>query len=275
MRRTDARFDPEKWRARYGPWAVVTGASRGIGYAFACRLAAAGLHIALVGRDLPLLAGAADELGSRHGVQTLAVRADLAEAEGRALVCERTADVDVGLVVLNAGDGCEGAFAKHALDDERRVVSLNVVATLELSHVFAGRLQRRGRGGLIIVSSLLAYQGAPYAANYAATKAYGLVLGESLHFELRPHGVDVLAVTPGPTTTGAAQRVGRQRFPDSQWCTASHVVDSALGALGRRASVVPGALNNLMLWAGGLPAREARSYMIGRVAKELAGEREV
>jgi uncharacterized protein len=261
----------EKWRARYGPWGVVTGASRGIGYAFASRLAAAGLHLVLVGRNHSLLAKAADELSSRHGVNTLVVRADLAEPDGPALVRERTVDVDVGLVVLSAGDGCEGEFSEHALDDERRVVRLNVLATLDLSHVFAGRLQKRGCGGLIIVSSLLAYQGSPYAANYAATKAYGLVLGESLHFELQPHGVDVLALAPGPTMTGAAQRVDRRRFLNSQWCTPTHVVDTALGALGRRASAVPGAVNNLMLWAGGLPAREARSHMIGRIAKELTG----
>jgi short-subunit dehydrogenase len=264
----------DEWRARYGPWAVVTGGSRGIGHAFADRLAAAGLHVALVGRSGTALATAAGALRARHGVQSADVVADLAEPEGGAAVTARTRDLDVGLVVLSAGDGCEGAFAEHVLEDERRVVRLNVLATLELSHTFARRLKQRGRGGLIVVSSMLAYQGAPYAANYAATKAYALVLAESLHFELRSHGVDVLAVAPGPTRTAAASRVDQQRLPSSQWCTADHVADTALAALGRRASVVPGALNNLLVWAGGLQGREARSYAIGRVAENVAGARD-
>lgn len=226
----------------------------------------------LIGRHHADLVKAADDLATSHGVQTRVIAADLAQAEGCAVVCERTQDIDPGLVVLNAGDGCKGEFSGHALADEQRVVYLNVLATLELSHAFARRLEGRKRGGLIIVSSMLAYQGAPFAANYAATKAYGLVLAESLHFELRRHGVDVLAVAPGPTTTGAPDRVDRRHFPAQQLCTARQVVDTALGALGRRASVVPGALNNLMLWAGGQPAREARSHLVGRVAEQLTDE---
>lgn len=257
-----------EWRTRYGPWALVTGASRGIGFAFASRLAARGLDLILVARDASQLSQAAAGLEARYAIRTLAISADLAEPEGRELVLAGTAEVDAGLVVLNAGDGCEGEFSEHSLEDEQRIVSLNVLSTLELTHTFARRLTTRGRGGLVIVSSLLAYQGAPYAANYAATKAYGLVLAESLHFELRPRGVDVLAVVPGPTKTETG-RVEAMRFPASQWCTADHVVDSALGALGRRASVVPGAVNNLLLW-GGLVGREATSHMVGRIARDIA-----
>jgi short-subunit dehydrogenase len=204
-------------------------------------------------------------------VEVVTLPSDLADAEACARVCERTRDVDVGFVVLAAGDGCQGELTSHTLADERRVAQLNVFATLELTHAFAERLQARRRGGLVIVSSLLAFQGAPSAANYAATKAYGLVLAESLHFELRRHGVDVLGLAPGPTTD-ASSRVDHRRFPARQWLTAAQVVDAALGALGRRASVVPGAINNLLLWAGGHSAREARSHLIGRVAATLTDE---
>ena len=203
---------------RFGPWAVVTGASSGIGAAFARELAARGVHLVLVARRAEQLSALGDQLTRAHGVQTRVVGLDLGAATAVATLLERTADLEVGLVVASAGFGSCGPLLEQDADSEAAMVDVNCRAVLQLVHGFGQRLQKQRRGALVLLSSLVAFQGAPYASNYAATKAYVQALAEGVARELRPHGVQVLACAPGPVHTGFAARarmaMGRALQPE-------------------------------------------------------------
>ena len=185
-----------------GPWAIITGASAGIGAGFARRLAAEGLNLVLVARRAPLLESLAAELRASHGVEVRAHPADLSEPDAAEALATATADLDVGLLVANAGAARMGAFLKVGLRELAAMARLNVTTQLALAHHFATRFAARPQGGgLLLVSSTVAYQGIPYAANYSGAKAYLLNLGEALNHELRGSGVHVTVLVPGPTDT--------------------------------------------------------------------------
>ena len=228
---------------RYGPWAVVTGASDGIGRAFAEQLAAAGLSVVLVARRTRELDALSAELAERHGVETRAVATDLSDAAGRRTVADATRGLDVGLFVAAAGFGSSGPFLTGDVDDELAMLGLNCAAVYEQSHQFARRFSQRGRGGIVLLSSIVAYQGVPRAAHYAATKAYIQSLSEALHLELKPHGIDVLACAPGPVDSGFASRADMDM---SRTVAPAAVARGALAALGRRSTVAPGGLSKLL-----------------------------
>jgi short-subunit dehydrogenase len=256
-------------RERLGPWALVTGASSGIGEAFAHRLAREKLSLVLVARRGDVLESLATVLEKDHGIETRVIAADLARDGAVDVVARETEDLDIGLVVSNAGTGNPGAFAKCDLEVERAIIRLNVTTPMELARVFAPRLVPRKRGGIVFVSSAMAFQGTPYMANYAATKAYVLVLGESLHEELKPSGVDVLVVAPGATETPGKDLhpIDYDRIP-VHWMQPEEVVDSALGSLGKRAVVVPGARNHLLACFGsGLWTRRRVGALLGEFAR--------
>lgn len=255
-----------RWRERYGPWAVVTGASDGIGRELARALAAAGLDLVLVARRRPRLEELAAELGQRHDVATRVLAADLGPVEGARTVMAETEDLDVGLLVASAGFGSSGNLVESRLEDELAMVDVNCRALLALSHGFGRRLARRGRGGIVLLSSILAFQGVPRAANYAATKAYVQSLAEGLHAELAPLGVDVLASAPGPTHSGFADRAS-MRLGLAQ--SSSSVARATLGALGRRTTVRPGWLSKLLGYPLAALPRWGRSRIVGRVMKGM------
>jgi uncharacterized protein len=246
---------------RYGPWAVVTGASSGIGRAIATQLAQAGVDLVLVARRGAQLDDLAADLESRHCVRTRVLAVDLASAAGRDTVRDRTADLDVGLLVANAGYGTSGPLHTADSEDERDLLAVNAQAVLDLTQHFAGRLVARGRGGMILLSSIVALQGVAGTANYAASKAYVHTLGEGLHDELRPHGVDVLIAAPGPVASGFGSRAGLNEtgmVPDE-------VARATLAALGRRRLVRPGRLSKLLGWSLAVAPRRVRSRILARV----------
>jgi short-subunit dehydrogenase len=176
---------------------------------------------------------------------------DLSKDGAADYVADATRDLDLGLVVSNAGMGHPGAFLKSDPRAERAIVQLNATTPMELARAFGRRLVSRGMGGLVFVSSAMAFHGAPYMASYAATKAFTLVFAESLHVELKPAGVDVLVVAPGATDTPA-----RHLYPIDwaklpiKWMTPAAVVDAALSSLGKRALVVPGMRNQFIASIG-------------------------
>ena len=198
---------------RFGPWAVVTGASSGIGRAFAEQLAASGLNLVLASRRAELLDRLGEELADRHRVEFRSVPVDLAAPDGPAVLAEASAGLDVGLLVSNAGDMLLGEFTGLEPDLLARETQLNVTAHLILTRRFAPRLIERRRGGILLVSSLAGLQGVPYIANYSAAKAYILALGEAVHRELTPHGVHVSVLLPGATDTPMVARFGARDTP--------------------------------------------------------------
>jgi len=252
----------ERFRERYGPWAVVTGASSGIGREVAIELAEAGLNLVLVARSHGVLEEMAEDLVTRRGIETRAVAADLALGAGTDAVETATRDLDVGLLVAAAGFGTSGPFLDASLEKELEMLDVNCRAPLEMSLRFGRRFAARGRGGIVLMGSLVGFQGTPNAANYAATKAYVQTLGEALHAELAPLGVDVMVSAPGPTHSSFASRAGMRMGAALE---PADVARATLGALGRRTTALPGALTKLLTYSLVPLPRGARVRIMGRV----------
>jgi uncharacterized protein len=251
---------------RYGPWAVVTGASDGIGRAFAHCLAAQGLQLVLVARREAVLLELAAELKRSHGTQCLVVAADLADLESVQRLAERTAALDVGLLVAAAGFGTSGPLLDAELGSETAMADLNCTSVLAQAWHFGRRFSKRGRGGVVFMSSLLAFHGTPRAAHYAATKAYVQTLAEGLRVEWEPLGVDVIASAPGPIRTGFAARANLQM---AQALPAEVVARVTMQALGRKTTVRPGWLSKLLGWSLATLPRWGQVMVITQVMKGM------
>lgn len=256
----------ERLRTRYGPWAVVTGASSGIGRELALRLAAAGLHLVLVARSEAALEQLAADLAVQYRIDVRVIAADLALASGVESVATRTRDLDVGLLVAAAGFGTAGPFLDSGLEKELDMLAVNCRALMLLSHTFGRRFAERGSGGLVLISSILAFQGTPYAAHYAATKAYVQTLAEALQAELAPLGVDVLASAPGPTHSGFAARAGMRM---GMALNPGDVAQATLDALGHKVTVLPGLLSKLLYGALAPVPRWMRVWIMGRIMRGM------
>jgi short-subunit dehydrogenase len=256
-------------RARFGPWALVTGASSGIGLAFARHLAANGINLALAARRLSTLDEIGRDLSTRHGIAHRTVAVDLTRPDHLATVTAATADLDIGLVVSNAGDMLLGEFLDNTHEDLLAELRINTEAHLSLTHHFGRSMVRRGQGGIVLVSSLAGVQGVPYIASYSAAKAYLLTLGEALHHELSPHGVAVTVLTPGATATPMMTRFGADRtamgrmMMPAEACAAEGL--TALG--GRRPTRISGRMNRLTV---ALTPRWARIRMFGAMNRSMA-----
>ena len=217
---------------RYGPWALVTGASSGIGEEFARQAAANGLNVILVARREERLKEIAAQLTTHHGIETRVMSVDLADDGAFNEIVEGTDDLDIGLVISNAGAGNPGPFISLPHDRLREIVRLNVLAHLDLAHHFGKKLAERGRGGLVLVSAVAAAGGLPFMANDSATKAYVLNLGEALHVELRQAGVNVTVLVPVLVNTPVVARIGLDRVGlPAEAITPEQAVDDALSAL--------------------------------------------
>ncbi len=231
----------ESFVRRYGTWAVVAGASEGLGAAWAEALAARGLHLLLLARRPDVLEATAASIRGRHRVEVRAVALDLAGAELGTELERLTEGLEVGLAVFNAAHAPRGQFLDLSLADQLRSVDVNCRGPLTLAHVLGRRMAARGRGGLVLMSSLTAFQGSPFLATYGATKAFNLVLGEGLWFELRARGVDVLACAAGATRTPGFLRASPDGEPGQ--LEPAQVVEEALARLGRTGVMIPGRFN--------------------------------
>lgn len=256
----------DSFGVRYGPWAVVTGASDGIGQAFAQELAALGLNLVLVARRRDRLQQLANELIEQHQIATRVIAADLASNEGRASVEQGTVDLDVGLLVAAAGFGTSGPLLRSNRELEREMLHLNCEAVLEQVMIFGERFSRRGRGGMILMGSLLGWQGVPGAAHYAATKAYAQSLAEGLARELAPAKIDVLASAPGPVNSGFGLRANmRMGIAD----TPEVVAKASLRALGRKTTIVPGTIGKSLTYSLLCLPRFSRSRILGGIMGKM------
>jgi len=196
------------FKERYGPVALVTGASSGIGKAFAEALAAMGMDLVLAARRLKRLEELAARLEREHGVQVRSCRIDLAQPDAAKQMLDATALLDVGLVVSNAGFGMKGDHAGNDPHVMAEMLMVNCNVPMQLAHGFIPRLRQRGKGGIILTSSVEGLIGCPYSTAYAATKALVKSLGEGLWAELHTDGIDVLTLCPGATESEAAARSG-------------------------------------------------------------------
>jgi len=225
---------------------VVTGASSGIGEAFARALAARGMNLILVARDREQLEVVARTLEAEHGIRALPLAVDLANPDVAQTVraSAKAAGLSVGLLVNNAGYGLFGDFIGQDPADQAGMIDVNCRAPVALAREFAPDMVARGRGGIIFVASIAAYQPTPYFSVYAATKVFDLFVGEALWAELEQHGVDVLALAPGHCPTGFQARSGDPvRNPPGGVSQPDEIVATALSALGRKPSAIPGRRN--------------------------------
>lgn len=236
----------EGFAARYGPWAVVAGASNGIGLGFAHQLAGRGVDVVLVSRSREALDAAADEVEAAHpGRATRVVVADLTSPDAADVIGDATDDLDVGTVIYNAGaEHGAGLFHERPVDDALLLVDLNCRGPVLLAHRFVPRLLARGSGALVLMSSMAALAGNGYVAAYSATKAFDINLAEGLGVELRPHGIDVMTVIAGATATpsllSSGARIEGGPFSPME---PGDVAAEALDALGSGPVLVPGEAN--------------------------------
>jgi short-subunit dehydrogenase len=254
--------------------ALVTGASSGIGAAFARACAAKGEDLVIVARDDRRLEDLAESLEKEHGTDVEVLAADLTTDTGTGVVEARLEadDPPIDLLVNNAGFGTFGKFADLPRKSEAHEVKLNVLALMRLCHAALPGMIERGRGGIINVSSLAGHQPTPLNATYGATKAFVTSFSHALHEELRGTGVNVMVLCPGFTRTEFQERAGldSSAVPGFMWQSAEAVVDAALGAYDSgRAVCIPGALNQAgAAFSSAMPAgitRRLAAAIVGRV----------
>ena len=256
-------------KRRFGPWALVTGSILGHWPAFAAQLAADGLNLVLASRRQAILEEIGHELAARHGIQYRPVELDLAQPDFLPTIVRATNDLDVGLVVSNAGDMNLGEFLDTPHEALLAELRVNVESHLSLTHHFGQSMVRRGRGGIVLVSSIAGIQGVPYIANYSAAKAYVLSLGEAVHRELSQRGVTVTVLVPGATATRMTARFGADKTPMGRLmmspdaCAAEGL--AALAA--NRAVRISGRMNRATV---ALTPRAARIRMFGAMNRSMA-----
>lgn len=195
---------------KYGPWALIVGASEGLGAAFADNAASRGLNVALVARRAEALAEVATGLRDRYGIETREIVADVGAADFSEALERAVADLEIGFMIFNAGIQPGGPFLRIRLEDHLTCIQIQVVAPTKVCHWLGRQMAARGRGGIVLISSGAAQQGLAHWVGYGAAKAYELILGEGLWYELREQGVTVTSYVVGSTYTPNFQRTQRK-----------------------------------------------------------------
>jgi len=260
------------FRKQYGPWALVAGASEGIGAEFARQIAAHGIHIVAVARRTELLERLEAELVGGFGVEVRTISADLADPGAASILRDTTQDLEIGLMVYNAALSPIGPFLEQDLDTILQTLDVNCRTPLALAHAFGRDMVARGRGGLLLMSSMSGLQGSPLLATYAATKAFDLVLGEGLWEELRESGVDALAFCAGATRTPNYEASAPRRLSKfaPQVMEPGPVAAEALAQLGSVPSAIAGRGNRIASWfIQKLLSRRRAIEIMGRATRAM------
>jgi short-subunit dehydrogenase len=248
--------------AKYGPWALITGASRGIGAEFARQLAGRGLNIILIATNADLLQAQADSIKNDCGVEVKTIVLDLSREDILQEITPVTDSLEIGLLVNNAGLSKVAPFLNLTLDQLVKQLHVNVRAGLILAHHFGRRMVERRHGGIIFLSSGSAMSGTAYCANYAGTKAYNLIIAESLWYELGRYGVDVLGFAAGSTKTPGWEANAPKPGRFVKVMDVKPTVAEALKALGKRPSLIAGRSNRLGYFVMGKMMSRERAIRI-------------
>ena len=252
---------------RYGAWALVAGASEGLGAAWANALGARGLRLILLARREAVLAETATSIRERHGVEVVTAAVDLSAPDVVAQVKPLLEGREVGVYVHNAAFAPLGLFLERPVDDALRGLDVSCRAPVLLTHLLGQAMAARGRGAIVLMSSLTAFQGTPFLSLYGATKAFNLTLAEGLNAELRERGVDVIACCAGATRTPGYLRTAPRPAPGE--LAPEQVVEETLGRLGTRAVVVPGRFNRFARLLLGLLPRAMAVRVLGGQTRAL------
>jgi short-subunit dehydrogenase len=257
----------DRWQ---GKWALITGASAGIGRILARQLAARGAHLVLTARREDRLKALAAELRAAHGISLEVFAADLAQpaTPDAIFAFTQAKNISVDLLVNNAGFGAYGQFDEIPLRRQLDMVQVNIAAVVHLTHLYLPGMISRRRGDVLILASTAAFQGVPYIATYAATKSFDLYFAEALAEEVRPHGIHVTALCPGATATEFQEVAEQPDYAFRSPASPEKVVRDGLDALARGKSlVISGARNNLMMQSQRLAPRRLVTSMAGRIMR--------
>ncbi len=258
--------------ARYGPWALVAGGSLGLGAEYARQAAARGLNVVNVAEVADPLIGYCRALEAEYGVEVRPLVVDLSCSGPLDALRAATQDLEIGLLIYNAGRSLVGNFLDQSLEDKLAILDLNCRGALLLAHEYGNRMAARRRGGIVFMSSLSGLVGTPLVATYAATKAFGAILGEGLWEELRHCGVDVLSVITGATRTPGYEQTkpDRSGLLSPPIMEPDEVVAQVFAALGKLPSIVPGGSNRLI--AAYLSRLLPRRWAVSNMGRAMRGQ---
>jgi len=236
----------KKLLKNYGEWALITGASSGIGKAITNELAKAGFNLILVARNQQALEQQVKEYQTQYQTTSKVIVQDLSKLEQLPSLYAQIEPLNIGLFVAAAGFGTSGKLVESDLVQEVNMLTVNCNVVLQMTHYFCQQFKQKGRGGIILFSSIVAFQGVPFAAHYAATKAYIQTLAEALNDEMKPYGVDVLSAAPGPVKTAFEARSNMEM---DLYLLPEQVAAPILQALGKKTTVYPGLLTKILTYS--------------------------
>jgi uncharacterized protein len=246
----------------YGPWAVIAGASEGIGVSFARKLAQADINLVLIARQQALLEQLARTLRAERGVQVRALALDLSQSDMLERVSQHTADIETGLLVFNTGASYGlGKFLEVSLADVQKMIRISPLGMTSLVHHFGGRMAARGRGGIVLMGSLAGSAGGATVVGYSAVKAYTQIFAEGLWSELKPLGVDVIYRVLGAVDTPARARQMPKDNPLDSVASPDDVAQDCLDNLRNGPVLVPAELAEAVRHFASLPRRQAAETM--------------
>ncbi|MEH6497230.1 MAG: SDR family NAD(P)-dependent oxidoreductase [Pseudomonas marincola] len=254
-------------------WVLVTGASSGIGLAFAEELAADGKNLILVARNKTKLAEISERLTRQYTSKVHVVSADLGSQDGIQKLFKETEDFSVSFLINNAGREDSGHFLDLDVSAMVGTVSLNCVAPLMLSHHYGNLMKKNGSGEILFVASIVGFQGVPLIANYAATKSFDLILAEGLAAELKPHNIKVTVVAPGFTDTNLSTEISFTKVPMKP-ASPQSVARSSLNARHTKLLYIPGVINKVLFYLGKyIQSRKTNTMAFGKVFSKVLSDK--
>jgi short-subunit dehydrogenase len=257
------------FKTRYGPWAIVAGASEGLGAAFAEALAKRQLNLILIARRIDKLEALADKLQDQYHIDIKCHSIDLANFQQTKQFVSQLS-LHIGLLVYNAAYAPIGYFEDIREQDLDKIVNVNIKTPLLLSKLVSTKMIEKGQGGIVLMSSLAGVQGSPKIATYAASKAFNMILAEGLWHELRKQGIDVIASVPGAVATPGYKNAQHEKEAPGT-LDANTVAEKTINALGKGPAIVPGKINKMArFFMGRLFSRKFAISMMHNNTKNLS-----
>ncbi len=234
-------------KERYGDLALVAGASEGIGAAYARQLAAEGINLVLIARGKEQLDRFASELINQYGIEVKTIQEDLSEPDAATRIVDQLKGYSINMLIYNAGNSYIGKFEEKEWNVHKEIAFTNMITPMQLTHLLVPAMLEKGKGAIIFMASLAGFQGTPFIATYAATKAFDQILAESLWYEWKDRGVDVLACCAGATASPNFLKTnpGKQHFLAPKVQTPDEVVTECLMRLGKTPSFITGRANKM------------------------------
>jgi short-subunit dehydrogenase len=254
------------FKNKYGNWALITGASNGIGKDFVFEVAKREFNLILVARNKNKLNEIKNQLVKEYKIEVNILEADLSNSIEVKKVIANTQAIDVGLIILAAGFGTSGDFTNIPIEEELNMIDLNCRAVVELTHHYANKFKTKKKGGIVLFGSLVGFQGVARTANYAATKAFIQSFAEGIRTELLPYNVDVISCAPGPIKSGFGERakmkMGKGQNPEG-------IANETLNALGKKMTVRPGMLSKILGYSLSTLPRFARTLILNKIMSDM------